>query len=171
MKRFITITMISLLILSAFLFSACGGGSSDSAETSDSAQTSDSTQTEETADVPEGVAGQLYIYESCIFEVDGEAQEFQEDASQSLLFKDDGTFEYTFTNENGDLTTATGTYSENGESIQLKFDEQFAEQLGVEGSDLIENGDTLTEVVDKDIDGTGHIHREVKYTRSTSVSE
>ena len=59
MKRFNTIAMISLLILSVFVFSACGGGSSDSAETSDSAQTSDSTQTEETADVPEGVAGQL----------------------------------------------------------------------------------------------------------------
>ena len=43
------------MVLSALSFSACGGGSSDSAETSDN------TQTQETADAPEGVAGQFYI--------------------------------------------------------------------------------------------------------------
>ena len=166
MKRFITIAIITLMVLSALSFSACGGGSSDSAETSDN------TQTQETADAPEGVAGQFYIYDSCIYELDGEAQEIEEDASQSLLFKEDGTFEYTYTSiETGELVTATGAYFENGETIKLKYDDQFAEQLGVEESELTLDGDTLTEVVDKDIDGMGHIHRVVKFMLPTAAAE
>ena len=167
MKRFISIALISLMVLSVFALTGCGGGSSDSG----SAEPEEATQTEETADAAEGVAGQFYIYDSCIFEKDGEAQEVEEDTSQSLLFKDDGTFEYTYTDvESGELITGTGTYSDNGATVQLKFDEQYAEKIGVGETELTVDGDTLTEIIDKDYEGVGHIHREVKYVLSTSAA-
>ena len=128
MKKVITlITILSLLIVSAFAFSACGqkeepateepAAEATTEETAEEEPTAEEATAETATEEPTGIvlAGTSYQQTS----VNGEAFTITGDSVFILTFNDDGTFEFKRT-ENA---VQNGTYEIEGSQLSMRFDD------------------------------------------------